>query len=155
MIILYWADEGLTMRFTFFDLLIAIVISALVTVAVIAAAPSLGIVSPRMQILLSIPCFVLSYLVISSPLYQWLHCYPLLLPKCPFCCDKNRFWITVARNWPFETLQCTNCKQQSEICCDSLSCQHFSLDGTRFELLWPYSFGGRWRRVNEKTCPEE
>jgi hypothetical protein len=89
-----------------------------------------------------------AYLVVSSPLYRLLHLYPLLLPKCPVCGDRNRNYYCFRVNWPEEIIECASCQQPVELCCDITKSRAVCGNWPRFELLWPYSFGGRWRRLS-------
>ena len=106
-----------------------------------------GVISPAgFLVLLAVFAAIVS-LLITSPLYRWLRIRPMLLPRCPRCRHRDRHYFCFPQAWPREVIRCANCELEIELCHDTRhgaeSCPGFP----RFDLLWPYSFGGRWRRV--------
>jgi hypothetical protein len=125
------------MRFAFVDLLLAIAISCCGDI----------LLMPVAGVWWGAAFALLGYLIVSSPLYRLLHFYPLLLPKCPFCRDLNRHWRTVHREWPQEIIECGICQRRLELCCGPRLRTKTLSTSARYELQWPYSIGGRWRRT--------
>lgn len=133
------------MRFSFGDLLFAIACSS------IGAAPAEAIMSHadmgwRSELAAGIVAGAGVYLILSSFVYRRFRLFPLLLPRCPICRDANRHYFTVARRWPRETVMCAICQATIELCV-ATDREPEASDRPRFQLLWPYSFGGRWRRL--------
>lgn len=138
------------MRGSLIDMLIAVVILASVAVAVSlgvrsAMLPINGAVLLASQVVIGTSV----YLVVSSLLYRRLHVRPLLLPKCPLCGDPDRHYLTVSWSWPVERVRCCNCSRDVELHLDTFDESSSEANIPRIKLLWPYSFGGRWRTVNE------
>ena len=88
------------------------------------------------------------YLLASSPLYRRLHLYAMLLPRCPVCRGRDRHYYTVSREWPVEVVECAICHSRIELRHADAPLPERQPDLCCFELLWPYSWGGRWRRRN-------
>jgi hypothetical protein len=88
------------------------------------------------------------YLVVTSVLYRRWHLFPLLLPGCPHCHDANRHYYTLSRAWPREIIQCAMCQTKIELCMVPTNIEVIDSERPTYELLWPYSFGGRWRLVS-------
>ncbi len=86
-------------------------------------------------------------LVLSSFLYRLLRWRPMLLPKCPVCRWRDRHYQTQSYEWPIEIIECARCRAHIELCHDNRKHQRARSNLPQFDLLWPYSFGGRWRRV--------
>ncbi|MGE0534104.1 MAG: hypothetical protein AB7O68_03965 [Pirellulales bacterium] len=131
------------MRFNVFDLTVAIVVS--IPVALLAS-----FVSPMhrgVSYVSGLAGGIVLYLLVSSVLYRRLHLFPMLLPRCPTCRDSNRNYWSVFRQWPTETIKCATCGQAIELWLDQPVNEPTRPDCPRFQLLWPYSFGGRWRRL--------
>lgn len=136
------------MRARLFDLLLFTTTSAIAATVMLSQVTRFrGVVSPTVfMTLLAIFAAIVS-LVITSPLYRWLRLRPLLLPRCPRCRHRDRHYFCFPQAWPREMIRCANCDLEIELCHDSRygaeSCPGFP----RFDLLWPYSFGGRWQPV--------
>lgn len=139
------------MRFSLIDLLIAI---AFMTTAIGLTKPLVPVGNPRISFTIEITTGTFLYLLGSSWLYRRFHLFPLLLPRCPVCRDKHRDFVTLSRSWPTETIQCAMCQAQIELRLDGTRGPNPASNMPRFELLWPYSFGGRWRRLEPGVAPE-
>lgn len=139
------------MRFSLIDLLIAI---AFMATAAVLTKPFVPVGNPRISLTIQIAAGTILYLLGSSWLYRRLHLFPLLLPKCPVCRDKHRHYMTLSRSWPTETIQCAMCQAQIELRLDRPRSSNSASNMPRFELLWPYSFGGRWRQLRQGAAPE-
>ena len=134
------AEEAHKMRFSVLDLTMAIAINA-------GAFLCLRLLFHITNIPVLVVSGAVVYLVVSSPIYRFFHLLPLLLPRCPACGDRNRHYRSCVRSWPREDIECANCHAQITLCHEPKKCDHNGPEGPRFDLLWPYSFGGRWRRV--------
>ena len=132
------------MRFKLIDLLIAI---GFMAVAAVLTKPLVPIGHPGVSLTVEIVAGTIFYLIGSSLLYRRLLLSPLLLPRCPVCRDRNLHYVMLSRSWPTETIQCAMCQAQIESCLDRMRSSDSASDVPQFELLWPYSFGGRWRRI--------
>jgi hypothetical protein len=134
------------MRFTVFDLLIL--------VATYLPGNLLGLYIShkhfpgKIELVVALLSGFLSYMAITPPLYRWLHLRPLLLPRCPYCHDKDRFYYRpkIQPDWPIGELICAKCGKMVELWYDDPYPTPPDRGLVRFKLLWPYSFG-RWRRM--------
>jgi hypothetical protein len=134
------------MRFNLVDLGINCVLVALGTVAtqqVVAGLIGNNFISAVVSLAAGFAC----WLFVSSILWRRCRRLPLLLPRCPVCRDTHRHYWSVSREWPRETVVCAKCRTVIELDIGPISDEHSTLDSIRFQLLWPYSFGGRWRRI--------
>jgi len=132
-------------RFRLIDLIVMVAIEM---PTLILADDLLPIGDPRVRFLLAFLMMFLAYFVVSSPLYRWLHSQPLLLPRCPICRDRNRHYRTIHLDWPEEVIECATCHARVLLCLDGRKCGSRRSEPIQFCLKWPYSFGGRWRRVS-------
>lgn len=136
------------MRARLFDLLIFAATSAVAATLMLSQAQSLrGVVSPTAFLALLAMFAAIGSLLVTSPLYRWLRIRPMLLPRCPRCRHRDRHYFCFPQVWPREVIRCANCEAEIELCHDNRHGTESSSDLPRFDLLWPYSFGGRWRRV--------
>lgn len=137
------------MRFRLIDLVIASIL-----IAMGGAIPNILI--PLGNKIVSLSIYIVGgavcYALISSPLYRLFRLYPLLLPKCPVCGDQNRHYWSELRKWPMETVVCATCQARIELCHDDTKCQWRDTESQKFILLWPFSFGGRWQRM-QRSAP--
>ncbi len=139
------------MRFSLFDLVVAIVLmvfGGLLFHALVQVLVLMHLQPPKGAMLLQFPWMLLSYVILTSPLYHYFHLRPLLLPGCPACHNSHRHYFCIRLMWPMEAIECANCHARIELCHDSRKCQWSEIAWPHFQLLWPYSFGGRWRRVD-------
>lgn len=132
------------MRFALFDVIVVIAIG---TISAALSHSVLPVADPYGRLLVAITSGFVAYVVVSSPLYRWLHLYPLLLPKCPICRDRNRHYWSVQRDWPREVIECAICHSRIGLCLDQSKCGACRSQEIHFCLKWPYSTGGRWRRI--------
>ncbi len=132
------------MRYGLIDLIVFTVIATIASCLTISLLP---IGDPRFRLLLMVLNVLIACLVVSSPLYRWLHFQPLLLPKCPVCQDRNRHYWTIHLDWPEEVIECATCHVHIFLCLDGRKCGSPRSDEIQFCLKWPYSFAGRWRRM--------
>jgi hypothetical protein len=133
------------MRFNLIDLGIFCVVVALGSVA---AQQVLGLIGNNaISAVVSLAVGFACWLFVSSILYRRRRRLPLLLPWCPVCRDKHRHYWSVSREWPRETVMCAICRSVIELDIGPISDEPSASDSIRFQLLWPYSFGGRWRRI--------
>lgn len=137
------------MRGSLFDMLVAAIIVAAVAVLLAFAVKKAMVPVGRAELIaLQVFAGSLAYLALSSPLYRLLRLRPLLLPKCPLCNDPHRHYLSVSWVWPVELVQCCHCGGNTEMHTDKPGDPATRLDVPRADLLWPYSFGGRWRIGN-------
>ncbi|HEY2838829.1 MAG TPA: hypothetical protein VGJ26_06760 [Pirellulales bacterium] len=132
------------MRFRLLDLTIGITI---VSMAILISIHLLPPLHPTVAFIVHVTVGLVCYVVVSSVLYRRLHLFPLLLPRCPNCHDSNRHFHCLSQKWPTEQIRCAICQSVIELCVDPASSGSLESNGLRFQLLWPYSFGGRWRRL--------
>lgn len=99
---------------------------------------------------------LVTYLVITSPLYRWFHVRPMLMPRCPHCRHKDRFYYAprVQPNWPVGELICAKCENRLELWYEEPHPTPPNRGLVRFKLLWPYSFG-RWRQLPSTAAEAE
>jgi len=102
----------------------------------------------RMSVLPSFLLGVVTYLVITSPLYRWFQLRPLWMPRCPHCRHKDRFYYRprIQPDWPVGELVCAKCGKMLELWYDDPHPIPPDRGLVRFQLVWPYSFG-RWRQL--------
>lgn len=130
------------MRFSIVDLIVFIICIALPLIAIDQVIPS----NLPFRNFVRVVGATFGGLVATSVLYRALHWFPLLLPRCPVCRDPNLHYSTVSQNWPLEVVKCAICDTRIELCAKQMKVQTESTGALRFLLLWPYSFGGRWKR---------
>lgn len=134
------------MRFQLRDLLIAvflIAISANTATVLLSPIDLPSIIAWIVPVVAGIAC----YLILSSLIYRGFRLFPLLLPKCPNCRNANRHYFSLDRRWPTEMVECANYHSSIELYVTPTVYEPGTRGGLRFQLLWPYSFGGSWRRV--------
>lgn len=78
------------MKYSLSDLIIGIVASSFGSIAVSALASFSGF-EPLGQFML-IATGILSYFAITPLIYRKFHLRPLMLPRCPHCKDKRRWF---------------------------------------------------------------
>lgn len=137
------------MRFRLIDLVIA---STLIAMGGAITNILISLDNKIVSLSICIVGGVVCYALVSSPLYRLFRLYALLLPKCPACGDQNRHYWSELTKWPMETATCATCQACIELCHDGTKCQWRDTDSQKFILLWPFSFGGRWQRV-QRTVP--
>lgn len=142
------------MRFTLLDLFIAIGLMAIGMISTGPFANLIGLSNNWASLAVMIAVSTGIALIASSPLYRLFHLRPLLLPKCPVCGDRNRHYWCDLKQWPMETIVCATCHTRIQLCHDGTKCQWHDSSSHRFVLLWPHSFGGRWRRVSQSQLTE-
>jgi len=131
-------------RFGLFDLVLFIALftlGALLTLWLLPRPVSLVLLA------VSVVASLVLAVIVSSWVYRRFRLSPFLLPRCPHCRDLNRHYWTESGPWPMESIVCDNCQVRIELCHDNTKCQWSDLDLPRFQLLWPYSIGGRWQPV--------
>ncbi|MCA9238445.1 MAG: hypothetical protein KDA44_23390 [Planctomycetales bacterium] len=139
------------MRFGLPDLLIAVAATLPGFLAgAWGAARIAGEPSRPLQLVCSCGLGLVGYLVLTSPLYRWLKWRPLLFPRCPQCRHKDRCYYAPREQpaWPVGQIPCANCGKEIELWYDQPGEATDTSDAVRFQLLWPRSFGGRWRRLD-------
>lgn len=136
------------MRARLFDLLLWSGTIAIAATAMLSQATRFRGVISRTGFLVLLATFAaVVALVVTSLLYRWFRLSPMLLPRCPRCRHRDRHYFCFPQVWPREVIRCANCELEIELRHDSRHGAEFSSGMPRFDLLWPYSFGGRWRRV--------
>lgn len=131
------------MRFSIFDLVVFSITSSAISVPLMKFAPLSGLARSLLLLLGTVS----GYLILTSIIYRMFHLYPLMLPRCPYCRAPDRHYRSISQNWPLEVVECAVCSKRIELCLISDHCNQFTSELLRFELLWPYSFGGRWKKV--------
>ena len=137
------------MRFSLFDLLVAIAVFSLGVLIVVAAAHWAGIAKPSIVVveLLGIPFGAVLYLFITPPIYRRFRLRPLLLPKCPHC-QKHDGYHVEKQQWPKVAGSCLHCSQPVELLWRQPVPEDVSKTTPSLHLVWPESIG-RWLLISK------
>lgn len=97
------------MRFTLFDLILAVATVSLG--GIIGAALSEFIGPGSVSSVIGCSVGAMSYFIFTPPIYSYLHRRPLWFPRRPHCCDKNRHYFLPPQiqEWPRDTIICATC----------------------------------------------
>jgi hypothetical protein len=137
------------MRFSLIDLLIAIGIVALGMTLVMVAGQWMGVGRPwrALELPLGMSLGLLLYLLITPPVYRWLHLYPLLLPVCPHCRRRPGLYRFVERAPPRFVVACGACEREIEWWLERPANGDVSTTMPSLLWSWPHSIG-RWRLIS-------
>jgi len=95
-------------------------------------------------------CAIVVHFIVTPLIYRRFHLRPMIVPRCPYCRDKNRWFYYEKQKvqWPMDIIICASCGMALELWYDLPNAAHISETLPSFRLLWPQSWGGRWRIIS-------
>lgn len=105
----------------------------------------------HLALVMALSLALVSYFLITPSIYRWFHLRSLVVPRCPHCHEKNRwYWYEKAKaDWPHDVIMCATCKNTLELWYEVPQDAEISTTMPSFQLLWPQSWG-RWRMIADK-----
>ncbi len=147
MALLWWAKrlnnqrEGSTiMRFSLLDLLFAVI--CMTAGALIAEPHAIKLLpsSPKIALSFAAICGICLYLALVYPVYRGLKLFPLWLPQCPHCGQREGYH-TNCEHWPCVNFQCASCNREFAVWHNGKPGIHETWEKPVLALKWPYALG--------------
>ncbi len=135
------------MRSSLSDLIIGIVTGSLGGIAGATLARLAGL--EHLLLFMFWAFAIPAHFVITPLIYRRFHLRPMLVPRCPRCKDRNRWFYYEKRkpDWPRDVIICSVCKNALELWYELPQDAHVSETMPSFRLVWPQSWG-RWRIIS-------